>query len=59
MKQLLSQKGVVFEERNVSRNRTYVDELRRMGFAAVPITVVGERKVAGFDKSKLEAALGV
>lgn len=58
MKELLSQKGVAFEDRNVSQNSTFLDEVRQMGFTGVPVTVIGDKRIAGFDKARIEAALG-
>jgi glutaredoxin len=57
VKELLSQKGVDFEERNVSRDPAHLAELRRLGFAGVPVTLIGDRRIAGFDRARIESAL--
>jgi len=55
VKEFLSQRGVGFEERDVSRNQAYAQELvrttRQMG---VPVTVSGSQIVVGFDRPRLE-----
>jgi glutaredoxin len=54
---LLEQKGVAFEDRNVTKNSAYMTELRDMGFQGPPVTVIGDQRIAGFDAAKIEAAL--
>ena len=55
VKEFLSQRGIGFEERDVSRNQAYAQELiqttRQMG---VPVTVSGSQIVVGFDRPRLE-----
>jgi S1-C subfamily serine protease len=57
-KEFLSQKGVNYEERDVSRNPSYAQELvqntRQMG---VPVTVIGDQTVIGFDRDRLDKLL--
>jgi glutaredoxin len=59
VKEFLSQQGVEFEDRNVSRDPAYLEEVRRLGYAGVPVTIVGDRQILGFDRAKIEAALGL
>jgi glutaredoxin len=54
---LLADKGVAFEDRNVSRNPAYLDELREMGFSSIPVTVIGDQRIVGYDPARIEAAL--
>jgi S1-C subfamily serine protease len=55
VKGFLSQRGVSFEERDVSRNRAYAQELvRSTGQMGVPVTVFDGQIVIGFDRSQLE-----
>jgi S1-C subfamily serine protease len=55
VKQFLSQRGIRYEERDVSRNQNYARELvnntRQMG---VPVTVFDGEIVVGFDRQRLE-----
>lgn len=57
----LSQEGIAFEERDITKNEAWLDELMDLGASATPTTVVeweGHREVIiGFDKEKLSALL--
>jgi glutaredoxin 3 len=55
VKQFLSQRGVNYEERDVSRNQTYARELvNNTGQMGVPVTVFNGEIVVGFDRQRLE-----
>jgi glutaredoxin 3 len=55
VKQFLSQRGVNYEERDVSRNQTYARELvNNTGQMGVPVTVFDGEIVVGFDRQRLE-----
>ena len=55
VKQFLSQRGVNYEERDVSRNQAYARELvNNTGQMGVPVTVFDEEIVVGFDRQRLE-----
>lgn len=55
VKQFLSQRGVSYEERDVSRSQQYAEELvNNTGQMGVPVTVYGREVVVGFDKPRLE-----
>lgn len=58
VKEFLSQKGVGFEERDVSRNPSAAQELvKRTGQMGVPVTVIDGETVIGFDRARLEEVL--
>ena len=58
VKQFLSQKGISFEERDVSRNPSYAQELvRSTGQMGVPVTIINGEIVVGFDRGRLEQLL--
>lgn len=57
MKEFLSQKGVAFTERNVSNDLEARTALKALGYAATPVTVIGEDKVVGYNRRKIEALL--
>ena len=61
VKRYLEHKGVAFEEKDVSLNEAWVDEMKEVsGVRIAPVTVVGEESFYGtFDKQKpgLERAL--
>ena len=55
VKQFLSQRGVNYEERDVSRNQIYARELvNNTGQMGVPVTVFDGEIVVGFDRQRLE-----
>jgi len=58
VKEFLSQKGIGFEERDVSRNPSAAEELvRSTGQMGVPVTVIDQQAVVGFDRVRLEQLL--
>jgi glutaredoxin 3 len=58
VKEFLSQRGINFEERDVSRNQSYAQELvRNTGQMGVPVTVINGQTVVGFDRGRLEQLL--
>jgi glutaredoxin len=57
VKEFLSQKGISYEDRDVSRDEKALGELQRLGFMTTPVTVIGNAVVVGFDREKLEKAL--
>jgi S1-C subfamily serine protease len=58
VKQFLSQRKVSFEEKDVSRNQAYAQELiRTTGQMGVPVTVFDGEVVVGFDRPRLEQLL--
>src|SRR4030042_2809155 len=55
VKDFLSQRGISFEERDVSRNSSYAQELmRNTGQMGVPVTIIDGQVVVGFDRGRLE-----
>lgn len=54
VKNFLSQRGIAYEERDVSRNQAYARELvQNTGQMGVPVTVFDDEIVVGFDQKKL------
>ncbi len=57
-KEFLSQKGVPYQEKDVSRDRAAAQEMvRRSGQQGVPVITVGDEVIVGFDRPRLEQAL--
>jgi glutaredoxin 3 len=55
VREFLSQKGINFEERDVSRNPLYAQELMTTtGQMGVPVTVIDGQVVIGFDRGRLQ-----
>jgi glutaredoxin len=57
VKEFLSQAGVPFTARNIEEDDTAYDELIALGFRTIPVTVIGEAIVKGFDAGALTAAI--
>lgn len=58
MKEFLSQRGVPWTEKYVDEDRAAaIEMIRRSGQQGVPVTVIGDEVVVGFDRRKLERIL--
>ena len=53
----LSQKGVSYTEKNVSTDQQAVQELMSMGLRSLPVIVIGEERLTGFNPAAIDAAL--
>ena len=58
MKEYLSQKEVLFEDRDITKDPTAISELQKLGFMTTPVTVINGNVIVGFDQAKLDEALG-
>ncbi len=58
-KEYLSQKGIDFQERDITKDAGAIEELRHFGYMTTPVTVIDGTVIVGFDAAKIEAALGV
>lgn len=56
-KDYLDEKGQIYEEKNVSIDPQAKKELIDMGFMGVPIIMVDDVVIQGFNKSKLDELL--
>ncbi len=56
-KEFLSQKGVPFVEKDVSRDRAAAQELLQMGQRGVPVIKVDGHVMVGFNRARLEQLL--
>lgn len=57
VKAFLKKNGVEFEEVDISDEREAKGLEEKTGLRSVPVTFVGEKFVAGFDRKKLEQLL--
>jgi glutaredoxin len=58
VKEFLSQKGIEFQERDISVNRAYAEEMMKAtGQMGVPVTMIDGQTVIGFDRGRLEQIL--
>ncbi|TDF92317.1 glutaredoxin family protein [Paenibacillus piri] len=57
LKQYLNDQSITFEERNIDANEAYIDELQSMGVSALPVTIIGETHILGFNPTRIQKAL--
>jgi glutaredoxin 3 len=53
----LSQKGVEYTEKNVARNPEAVQELMSMGVRSLPLILIGDKRLSGFNPKAIDEAL--
>lgn len=53
----LDEKGVEYTLKNVQKDSDARKELMDMGHMGVPVVVIGEEQIVGFDKAKIDSAL--
>ena len=53
----LSQKGVEFTEKNVARNPEAVQELMSMGVRSLPLILIGDKRLSGFNPKAIDEAM--
>lgn len=57
MKEFLSRAGRPFTVRNVDEDLSAYQDLIARGFRAVPVTIIGDTAIKGFDEEALRRAL--
>ncbi|MDQ3929500.1 MAG: PDZ domain-containing protein [Chloroflexota bacterium] len=58
MKEFLSQRNILYTEKYVDRDRdAAIEMVRRSGQQGVPVTVIGDQVIVGFDRPRLERAV--
>jgi glutaredoxin len=58
VKEFLSRAGRPFTVKNVDEEPEAFDEMVSLGFMTIPVTIVGDYVVRGYDERKLREALG-
>jgi glutaredoxin len=53
----LSQKGIEFTEKNVAYNPEAVQELMAMGLRSLPVILIGDKRLSGFNPKTIDQAL--
>ncbi|MDO5027909.1 MAG: glutaredoxin family protein [Bacillota bacterium] len=56
-KDYLNEKGVEFEERNISTSREAREELMAKGHTGVPVVIIDNEEIVGFDKARIDSLL--
>jgi hypothetical protein len=57
VKELLSREHAAFTVKNIEDDDRAYDELIALGYRVVPVTMIGDRIVKGYDVAALTAAL--
>jgi len=58
VKEFLSEKGITYEESDVARDPQALEEMVKLtGKRAVPIIVIDDNVIVGFDRDKIEKIL--
>jgi glutaredoxin len=57
VKELLSRAGVPFTAKNVDEDDRAYDELIARGFRTIPVTILGDRVLTGFNPVELSDAI--
>ncbi len=56
-KEYFDEHGIAYEEKSVSEDANARKELMKMGYMSVPVIIIGDEKIVGFDKQKIESLL--
>src|SRR5690554_5191185 len=59
VKEQLQQWGITYEERNITDNLTYFEELQQRKIFGTPATFINNKPILGFQPDKLMKALGL
>ena len=57
VKEFLSREGHRFDVKNIEDDDAAYDELMKLGARSVPVTVIDETVITGFDQARLREAL--
>lgn len=57
--EFLAEHGIEFEIRDVTKDPQALEELKGLGYAATPVTIIDGEIVIGFDLDKLKELLGI
>ncbi len=57
MKEFLSQKNIPFTDKNIAEDPQALSELKALGYQKVPVTLIGNQIIVGYDPQKLAQAL--
>ena len=57
MKEFLSRKNITFTDKNVVEDPQALQDLEALGYQKVPVTLIGDQIIVGYDPEKLARAL--
>ena len=50
---------MAFTEKNIAEDESAAKELSEKGIGSVPVIVIGDKTITGFEREKIKAALGL
>lgn len=53
-KEFLRDKGIGFEDLDITRDEAALEELKKLGYMTTPVITVDGETVVGFDRERLE-----
>jgi glutaredoxin 3 len=56
-KEYLSQKKIVFQDRDITRDASALEELKKLGYMTTPVIQINGSVIVGFDQAKIDSAL--
>jgi glutaredoxin len=59
LKQFLQQLGRPYQERNIQRSASAAAEYRQLGLRGIPVLLLGQRIIPGFQPERIRQALGL
>ena len=59
LKEWLGERNLAYEERNISENKAYFDELTNQGIFTSPVAIIDGTPVVGFRPNKMSEVLGL
>jgi glutaredoxin len=56
-KEYLSQKGIKFQEKDITQDPSALADLKRLGYMTTPVIAIDGSVIVGFDVEKIDRAL--
>lgn len=58
VKKYLDDKGVKYKEKNIEQDPKFAEEcVEKSGQMGIPVTIIGDEVIVGFDRPKIDSAL--
>lgn len=57
LKTYLEEQNISYEERNIDESEEARQELSKLGIMSVPLTLIGEKQILGFNPNRIKKAL--
>lgn len=58
-KKILNDNSIKYTEHNISKDSEARKTLIRMGYMSIPVTIIDEQHVLGFDLNRIKDLLGI